>query len=166
MNRQTYIRVWLLLLAGLSTGCESISENLISAPSVHLSGVQVLGLGFKSQTFLLSFDIANPNGFALPVRHVGYRVKLDGQLFASGETASNFTVPAGGQERFAISVEVHLLQTAPQLLSIIRAGMRQDIAYQLNGRLNVDIPLVPSIEYSHDGTIRLDANMTNASLLR
>lgn len=165
MNRQTNIRVCLLLLAGFLGGCATVSERLLSSPSVELSDVQVLGLGFKSQTFLLSFDVTNPNSFSLPVSHVNYGVKLDGQRFASGETAGNFTVPAGGSEQFAIRVEVDLLRTAPQLLSIFRAGTRQDIPYQLEGRFSVDVPLVPSIQYSHNGSIRLDANITNALLL-
>ena len=165
MNSQTNIRVCLCLLAGLSAGCASIPESLVSTPSVTLSSVEVVGLGFKSQTFLLSFDVSNSNSFALPVSYVNYGVKLDGQRFASGETAGNFTVPANGREQFAISVDVNLLQTAPQLLSIIRTGVRQQIPYQLSGSLQVDIPLAPSLRYTHDGTIRLDGNMTNAALL-
>ncbi len=146
------------LLACCLSACASIPENLVSTPSVELRNVQVIGLGFKSQTFLLSFDVANPNPFPLPVRNVGYGVKLNGQRFASGETASEFTVPAGGDAQFAISVDLNLLQTAPQLLSIVRAGTRQDIQYELEGRLGVDIPLMPTLKYRNSGTIRFNAD--------
>lgn len=142
-------------MCGLSA-CASLPENLISAPDVKLQGVQVMGLGFKNQTFLLSFDIHNPNPFALPVSHVRYDVRLDGMRFASGETASEITVPASGDTEFAISVELDLLSTAPQLLSIVREGTRSEIPYELQGELGVDIPFTPPVSYRSDGAIQLN----------
>ena len=132
-----------------------MSDDLLRTPRVELNDVQMVGLGFKSQTFLLSFDVANPNPFPLPISNVSYGVKLDGQRFASGETSSEFTVPAGGDAQFSISVDLNLLQTAPQLLFMVRQGGRQDIAYELEGQLGLDIPLVPTVKYRNKGTIRL-----------
>lgn len=146
-----------LLAIGLSA-CASVPEKLIDSPRVSLSNVQVVGLGFDSQTFLLSFDVANPNPFPLPIRHVGYGVRLDGRRFASGETASEFTVPANGDTSFAISVDLDLLQTAPQLLWLVRDGTRRDVSYELEGQFAVGIPLTPQINYRDTGNIRLSAS--------
>jgi len=153
-SRQLTVVGLLATLWGLSA-CASLPENLISAPDVKLRGVQVLGLGFKSQTFLLSFDIHNPNPFALPVKHVRYDVRLDGLRFASGQTASDISVPASGGTEFAISVDLDLLSTAPQLLSIVREGTRAEIPYELKGELGVDIPFTPPVTYRTQGAIRL-----------
>lgn len=142
------------LLIG-SGGCANQLENVVSSPKVELTNVEVMGLGFKSQTFLLSFDVRNPNSFALPVKNVSYGVRLDGQRFASGTTASSFSVPAKGVAQFAISVELDLLQTAPRLLSIVRQGDRSHIGYELDGELAVDIPLTPPIAYRTKGSIRI-----------
>ena len=139
-------------------GCASIPENIISKPEVQLSDVQVVGLGFKNQTFLLSFDIHNPNPFPLPVNHVSYGLRLDGQRFASGETDSDISVPASGDTQFAISVELDLLTTAPQLLSIVRDSSRTAVPYELDGQLGIDIPLTPPIAYSTQGSIRLNTS--------
>lgn len=136
-------------------GCASLPENLIRQPEVQLRDLQVVGLGFNNQIFLLSFDIHNPNPFPLPVNHVSYGVRLDGQRFASGKTASDMSVPASGDAQFAISVELDLLTTAPQLLSIVRDGTRREVPYQLDGQLGVDIPLTPAVAYRTKGTIRL-----------
>lgn len=152
--KRRFLAAWLMCCL---SACASISDKLVSTPRVELRSVQVIGLGFKSQTFLLSFDVANPNPFPLPVRSVGYGVKLNGQHFASGETASEFTIPADGDAQFAISVDLNLLQTAPQLLSIVRDGVRQDIRYELEGRLGIDIPLIPSLRYRNSGTIRFNS---------
>lgn len=158
MKTRTKMRSQIILLAFCMSGCASMPETFVSAPRVDLSNVQVVGLGFKSQTFLLSFDVANPNPFPLPVRNVGYGLKLDGQRFASGETASDFSIPADGAASFAISVDLNLLQTGPQLLSIVRAGTRRDIRYELEGSLGVDIPLTPPLKYRNSGMVRLNSN--------
>ncbi len=138
-------------------GCATLPENLIERPAVKLRDVQVMGLGFKNQTFLLSFDIHNPNPYPLPVSHVRYGIVLDGQRFASGHTASDISVPAGGDTEFAISVELDLLTTAPRLLSIVREGVRGEIPYELEGELGIDIPLTPPVSYRTEGAIRLDS---------
>lgn len=147
-----------ILLGTLGLGaCASLPENVISKPEVKLRDVRVMGLGFKNQTFLLSFDISNPNPFPLPVNHVSYGVRLDGQRFASGKTASAISVPAGGASSFAISVELDLLSTAPQLLSIMRDGTRSEIPYTLDGQLGIDLPMTPPVSYRTEGSIRLDS---------
>ena len=158
LSRTRYIGIACLLI-NLS-GCATTLENLVASPTVALNDVKVVGLGFDSQTFMLSFDVNNPNSFTLPVKSVSYGVKLDGHHFASGQTASQFSVPANGDGKFAISVDLNLLQTAPQLLSIIRASVRRDVGYELEGQLDVDIPLAPPVSYRNAGTIRL----TSASL--
>ena len=104
---------------------------------------------------MLSFDVSNPNGFSLPVKSVSYGVKLNGQSFASGTTASEFSVPASGNTQFAISVDLDLLRSAPQLLSIVRQSMRDDVAYELDGQFAVDLPLAPPLNFNNSGTIRL-----------
>jgi LEA14-like dessication related protein len=139
------------------TGCASTLESLVKSPSVELRDVKVVGLGFNNQTFLLSFDVSNPNPIALPVSSVSYGIKLDGHRFASGKTPSEFSVPAGGDAQFAISVDLNLLQTAPQLLSIVRQSAHQDVTYELEGQLVVDIPLAPPVSYRNAGSIRLSA---------
>ena len=147
-----------LLFALVALGaCASLPDELIAKPEVKLRDVQVLGLGFNNQTFLLSFDVSNPNPFPLPVRSVSYSVRLDGQRFASGETPSDFSVPASGAQQFAISVELDLLKTAPQLLTILSESSRRDIPYVLEGRLGIDLPTTPAVSYRTDGAVRLDA---------
>ena len=152
----TAARLLIVILLLASAGCATQLENVVSSPKVQLTNVEVMGLGFKSQTFLLSFDVQNPNAFALPVKNVSYGVRLDGQRFASGTTPSSFSVPAQGVAQFAISVELDLLQTAPRLLSIVRQGDRSHIDYELEGELAVDILLTPPIDYRTRGSIRID----------
>lgn len=143
------------LLALALSGCATTMNDIVRSPGVELRSVEALGLGFNGQTFLLSFNVENPNPFALPVSSVSYSVKLDGQRFASGQTPGEFSVPASGSGEFAISVDLNLLHSAPQLLSIIRQGVRKDIGYELEGRFAVDLPLAPAVSFRNSGSIRL-----------
>ncbi len=143
----------LLLATTMLSACASTGD-LISAPGVSLRNVQMTRVELSRQTFLLSFDVTNPNPFPLPISTVSYGVELDSQRFASGQTQGGFTVPAAGDGEFAISVELNLLKTAPQLLYLVRDGEKRDIAYELKGELGVDIPLVKPMNFESSGAIR------------
>lgn len=143
-------------LAMLLASCASM-EQMVSAPGVSLRNVQVQKLDYKAQTFLLGFDITNPNPFPLPVNHVAYGVELDGQHFAGGSASSEFTVAAQSDAEFSISVELNLLRTAPQLLYVVHDGVTQDIPYQLKGEIGVDIPYTKPLAFKSSGEIRLFA---------
>lgn len=143
------------LLAMTLSGCAGMLQNSVKSPTVTLNAVEVVGLALTGQTFMLTFDVSNPNSFSLPISGVNYGVKLDGQEFASGRTASKFSVPANGDAQFAISVDLNLLQTAPMLLALVRRSSNEDVPYELNGELAVDLPLVPTVPYRGSGSIRL-----------
>lgn len=136
--------------------CASL-EDIVTAPGVSLRNVTVQELDLDGQTFLLSFDVTNPNAFALPVKTIAYGIELDGHRFASGEAQSAFTVPAGGDGEFAISVDLNLLQSAPELMFIVRDGVRRDIPYRLEGRLGIDLPFARPVQFSSNGQIRLQS---------
>ena len=112
----------MLLATTLLSGCASTGD-LISAPDVSLRNVQLTDVELSHQTFLLSFDVTNPNPFPLPISTVSYGVELDRQRFASGRTQGGFTVPASGDGEFAISVELNLLKTAPQCGWMLQFGL-------------------------------------------
>lgn len=146
--------VTLLMGAALLAGCASM-QQFVSAPDIRLRQVQVESIDISGQRFLLSFDVTNPNPFPLPISTISYAVALDGHPFASGNTDSSFTVPARGDGEFAISVDLNLLRTAPELLFIARDGFRRDIAYSLSGELGVDLPYATPVAFGTDGHVRL-----------
>lgn len=144
----------LFVSAVFLAGCASM-QQLVSAPDVRLRQVQVESVDVAGQSFLLSFDVTNPNPFPLPISTISYAVALDGHPFASGNTDSSFTVPARGDGEFAISVDLNLLRTAPELLFIARDGFRRDIAYSLSGELGIDLPYAKPVTFGTDGHVRL-----------
>lgn len=154
MNRQILILAGFVAAACFVSACAGM-QRAISMPGVSLRNVEVADVNFSSQTFLLTFDVTNPNAFPLPVNYVSYGVTLDNKKFASGRTVASFTVPAQSDTEFAISVELDLFRTAPQLLFIVRDGTMRDLPYELSGKLGIDIPFVEPVSFKSSGEIRL-----------
>lgn len=157
-GRARRARLPIVVAAGLLGACASVDE-LVDTPRVSLRQVQLTELDFARQTFQLDFDITNPNPFPLPVRVVTYGVKLSGHRFASGSTPAAFTVPAAGDDGFAISVELDLMRTAPELLFIVRESAHREIPYTLEGELEVDLPFARPLRFEESGSIRLFATV-------
>ena len=149
-------KIGLSAVACFAAGCASTGV-MIEKPDVSLRNVKVTDVDLGGQTFVLDFAVVNPNPFPLPVRSVSYGVELEGLSLASGETQGAFTVPAGGNSHFAISVDVDLVRTAPQLMFIVREGLYRDIPYALEGSLVIDVPLAKPVSFRNQGSIRLDA---------
>lgn len=139
-----------VLLAGCAT-----TEALISTPAVDLTSVEMERVSFTGQTFLLGFEVDNPNAFPLPVRAVKYRVMFDDERFAGGEARASFTVPARGSDEFQLSVELDILNAASQITSLIQGGMREQVTYRVEGSLTVDIPFARPLPFSSSGTIQV-----------
>lgn len=138
----------------LFAACASL-EQAVGTPGVSLRNVEATDLDFSGQTFLLSFDVTNPNPFPLPIRSIAYGVRLDGHRFARGKAESAFTVPAQSDGAFAISVELDLLRTAPQLLYSFRDSIERDIPYELDGEFGIGLPYVKPVSFSTTGEIRM-----------
>jgi LEA14-like dessication related protein len=142
----------LILGCSLLTACAT-TESLVTTPRVDLSSVELESASLNRQTFLLGFDVSNPNAFPLPVRAIKYRVMLDDERFAGGETAAAFTIPAGGEDGFIISVELDILNSASQLTSLLHGGVPDHVKYRVEGSLTVDIPFTKPLPFSSSGTV-------------
>ena len=150
-----FIRKHFLLFVLISlSGCAG-TVTFVDSPRVDLTSVELTSAGFRRQTFLLSFDVSNPNPFPLPVKAIDYVVKFDDQKFAGGQTQGSFTVPASGDDSFAISVDLDFFSSATHLTSLFSGSFRENISYELQGSLAVDIPFVKPIPFSNSGVINM-----------
>ncbi len=155
MRHIEIVRKHFLLFALVSlSGCAG-TGSVIDSPRVDLTAVELTSANIRRQTFLLSFDVSNPNPFPLPVKAVDYEVIFDDRKFAGGQTQGSFTVPASGDDSFAISVDLDFLSSATHLTSLFSGGFSENISYELQGSLAVDIPFVKPIPFSNSGVINM-----------
>jgi len=159
MKNSTQLQISVGLIAALFLSACASTETMIAAPTVQLKSVELSKVSFNQQTFLLGFDVSNPNGFPLPVKAVRYRLLFDDKSFAQGETRGNFTVPARGDDHFVLSVNVNVLDSATQLTSLLRGGMPDHVKYELQGSLSIDIPFVKPVPFSSMGVIPVKKNI-------
>jgi len=155
MRHIEILRRCLMVLAIVCLSACAGTGNVIDSPSVELTAVELTSASFRRQTFLLTFDVSNPNPFPVPVKAVDYQVDFDDRKFAGGKTQGSFTVPARGADSFAISVDLDILSSASHLKSLVRGDFKENISYELNGNLAVDIPLVKPIPFSSSGVINM-----------
>lgn len=137
--------------------CASL-EDVIQSPGVTLNTIEIQDIDFSAQTFVLGFEVSNPNPFPLPISSIDYGVTLDGERFASGRTAADISVPASGRSDIAISVELDLFRTAPKVLYLVREATEDGIPYEVRGNLGVDLPLVDKVPFGTEGHVRVDAD--------
>ena len=155
MDSSRLRKIGLGAVACFAAGCAGTGIN-VARPGVSLDNVEIAEIDLDRQTFVLDFDVVNPNPFPLPIRSVSYGVELDGFRFASGKTTGAFTVPANGDSHFQITVDVDLMRTAPRLMFIVRDGVYRDIPYELEGSFAIDVPLANPVSFRNTGSIRLD----------
>ena len=151
----SFFRVVLLLPLLAFAGCAT-TEHVIASPSVQLTSVELAKANFGSQTFVLGFNVHNPNSFPLPVKSVKYRILFDEESFARGETPGSFTIPARSDGSFNLTVDVDFLGSAAHITSLLGGGVPDHVDYELQGTLAVDIPLVRPLAFTNSGIIPID----------
>lgn len=142
----------LLVLASLS-GCSTL-QSQFEQPTVRLANVALLEVGLLQQTYGVTLQVDNPNGFALPIKGINYNVRLAGQDFASGLTPNAFTIPANGSDQVQVEVRTNLLESIGHLSRMLSGGP-QDIDYEMSGDIQVNLPLIGAIPFTRSGTIPL-----------
>ena len=154
MNRKHGIRLVIAIASLQLAACAGL-ESLVSPPDVSLRNVKAEELGLDRQTFLLSFDVTNPNPFPLPLTEIRYGIELDGMQFASGSTPASLDIPAASGSEFAIRVEMDLVNTVPDLLFVLKDGAHREIPYSLEGELHTSIPGARPVHFASAGAVRL-----------
>lgn len=155
MNAHTVSRFVAVSTASLVLAACATTEALVDRPTVTLKNVELESISFGSQTFLLDFDVRNPNAFPLPIRAIRYRVLFDDERFAGGEARGSFMVPANESGEFQISVDIDVINSASTITSLLSGGIPDYVHYRVEGSLTVDIPYARPLPFSSSGVINV-----------
>jgi LEA14-like dessication related protein len=148
---------WVASTVVLLSGCAS--QPAAVAPEVTLKNVSIVDIDHEAQSFVLGIDVHNPHPFPLVIDGVRYRIRLDGQRFANGDVRCSVEVPPAAEQTLEISVDLDLMRTAPQLLFVVRDGVRRQIDYRLVGDFDLTDSATPRVSFEDAGRIRLQAGV-------
>src|SRR5215469_654000 len=136
----------------LAAGC--VLAPKFTTPDFTIVGVQVEGSDLLAQHLKVRLHVHNPNDRTLPVKGVDYALEVEGEPFASGESAASFVVPALGDAEFDMNVTTNMAGTLIRLLSR-RSDAPSSVSYHLSGKVSLSEGWLQSIPFDQRGTFRL-----------
>jgi LEA14-like dessication related protein len=127
----------------------------LEPPKLSIVGVQIVSADLFTQRLKVRVHVQNPNDRSLPVKGLQYTIEVEGEQFASGESAASFEVPALGEAEFDMNVTTNL---AGALLKVLARGPNargQEVSYRLSGKVSLSEGLFRSIPFQQQGTFKL-----------
>jgi LEA14-like dessication related protein len=136
----------------LTSGCALAPK--FTTPTLTVVGVQLESGDLLAQHLKVRVHVQNPNDRTLPVRGIDYTLDVDGQPFATGESAASFVVPALGEAEFDMNVTTNVAGTLMRLMARAPAE-RASVPYRLSGKISLSEGWLQSIPFEQRGTFRL-----------
>jgi len=159
-------RLLVVAVVLLLSACASLQEELksyVKSPEVTYKSISVGKLAMELIELTPTFNIANPNGFSIPVNTLTYEFYLNNNKMLSGETQEMGTLPANGNKDVTLSIDL-----SQETLIALQQLLFKDkkLNYQVKGDVNamgLTIPFEKSATlYVPEVKIR-DLKVTNAS---
>ncbi|KAB2895894.1 MAG: LEA type 2 family protein [Kofleriaceae bacterium] len=141
-----------ILLASLCllvSAC-SIFTRSIERPTADVRTVSVQSAGFTGMTGELLLDVANPNGFGVPLAGIDWQLSVGGARAVTGSVELSQTIPAKGVAPVTTSLTIDA-RDAIVVAEQIARGAR---TYQLSARLRFSTPVGPlDVDVRHQGQL-------------
>src|SRR5271166_4236011 len=137
----------LLILLLCTAACSAKFER----PTLTVVGIDMQRGNLLQQTFLVKFQIQNPNDRDLPVSGLHAELHVGGEQIASGVSNRAFVVPAHGQSEFDMTI------TANMALAMLKlANQHADsIDYEMTGAASLDLPFLRNLPFHQNGSLSL-----------
>ncbi|MEW8223875.1 MAG: LEA type 2 family protein [Candidatus Thiodiazotropha taylori] len=140
MHRQTILLLFMILLF---QGCSSLqqAEQLMNGiqPTGEVKGVKLSGLDLRGIDLLFDVEVDNPNPVAISLDGLDYDLKLLNRSFLKGQQSMGMSLAADGKSQVKLPVRMEferLLEHYSELSN------RDDVPYQLDLGLGIDVPLL------------------------
>jgi len=143
----------LAVLSGCLAACVLTGPKFMK-PTVSVVSVELIRASLLQQSFLVKFNIQNPNDRELPVSGVHAELSVMGERIASGVSNRGFLVPALGSADFEMTI------TANMGLALLKLARSQDeransIDYDMTGAASLDLPFLRAVPFHESGSIAL-----------
>lgn len=127
----------------------------LEPPKLSIVGVQIVSGDLFTQRLKVRVHVQNPNDRVLPVKGLEYTIEVEGEQFASGESAASFEVPALGEAEFDMNVTTNLAGALMKVLARGPSSSGQPVSYRLSGKVSLSQGLFRSIPFKEQGTFKL-----------
>ncbi|MBV8341677.1 MAG: LEA type 2 family protein [Gammaproteobacteria bacterium] len=153
MRRGTNTRLGGVVAVALLAACAFAPK--LATPRLSVAEVQVVGGDLWEQHLRVRVHVENPNDRALPVSGLEYTLEVEGERFASGQSAASFTVPALGTADFDMNVTTNLAGTLIKLLGRGADARAAPVQYRLVGKVSLSAGLMRAIPFESQGSFSL-----------
>jgi LEA14-like dessication related protein len=126
----------------------------LETPQLSIVGVKVVSGELWAQHLKVRLHVHNPNDRELPVKGLEYAIEIEGQQFASGESAASFVVPPRGDAEFDTDVTTNLAGAALKLLGRGPNALTEGVPYRLSGKVSLASGWWRSIAFDARGTFK------------
>ncbi len=144
-------------MAVLGAGCALLPWSM-SAPTVHLLGMDKLPGEPLERRFQLRLRIQNPNPKPIEFKGLALGLDLNNRAVGTGVTDAAGTLPAHGETLLNVSVTVSAAPDVLQMLGFTDNLPRPDLPYTLKGRFTggmVARVLGTEASFESSGAVRL-----------
>jgi LEA14-like dessication related protein len=138
----------LWLFAGGAVSC-AVIQQVVEKPTVEVEAVTFHALSLSEGRLDSRLQIHNPNGFALPVRALSYRLKINGHQLLDSELAFDKQIPARGSLSLQLPMRFHYREALDGIGSVLQ---QHRIRFQLLGELDLQLVRIP---FSKSGELTL-----------
>ena len=83
----------------------------------------------------LATEVHNPNGFAIVLQRVSYRLLIDGEVVGESSLETDLELPANGSAPLAWKVDADLTELPALWLQVVRAFAGEPLPFALEGQL-------------------------------
>ncbi len=128
-------------------------------PGVSLTGVRVLPGNGIVPNFEFDLHITNPNGIALKLKGLSYKVELEGEPILTGVSRALPQIEAYGEGGITLSASPDLISTLNLFSKLFRQS-RQQVEFRLEAVLDVG-GIMPKIRVEKVGKIDLRSESSN-----
>ena len=139
-------------VALLSCGCALTPK--FTTPTLTIVGARLEESDLLTQHLRVRVHVQNPNDRTLPVKGIEYALEVDGQPFATGDSAASFVVPALGEAEFDMNMTTNVAGTLVRLLAR-GPDAPPGVPYRLTGKISLSEGWLQSIPFEQHGTFRL-----------
>ncbi len=138
----------LALVLGLCiAGCAPKFER----PDLSVKSIELQSGNLLQQSFLVKFEVQNPNQRPLPVQGLHAELSIAGQRIASGVSNRSFVVPPMGESEFDMTITANMALALLQL-----ANQHGDsVEYEVSGAASLDLAFLHDLPFHQTGKFSL-----------